>query len=41
MGQTSVQNIIKYLNGEEFEEMVLIPTYLYRKADADKDPELK
>ena len=41
MGKTSVQNIIKYLNGEEFEEMVLIPTYLYRKADADKDPELK
>ncbi len=41
MGKTSVQNIIKYLNGEEFEEKVLIPTYLYRKADADKDPELK
>jgi len=41
MGQITVQNIIKYLNGEEFEPITLIPTELYRKADADKDPELK
>ena len=41
MGQTSMQNIIKYLNGEEFEREVLIPTALYTKTEADKDPELK
>ncbi|MEO8498396.1 MAG: substrate-binding domain-containing protein [Planctomycetota bacterium] len=41
MGQLTVQNIIKYLNGEEFEQVTLIPTQLYRKADADNDPELK
>jgi ribose transport system substrate-binding protein len=40
MGQITVQNIIKYLNGEDFEPITLIPTELYRKADADKDPEL-
>ena len=40
MGQITVQNIIKYLNGEDFESITLIPTELYRKADADKDPEL-
>lgn len=41
MGQITVQNIVKYLNGEEFERVTLIPTELYRKADADKDPQLK
>lgn len=41
MGQITVQNIIKYLNGEDFEPITLIPTKLYRKADADNDPELK
>lgn len=41
MGQLTVQNIIKYLNGEEFEQLTYFPTQLYRKADADKDPELK
>lgn len=41
MGQITVQNIIKYLNGEDFEQVTLIPTELYRKADADNDPELK
>ncbi|MDA1050445.1 MAG: substrate-binding domain-containing protein [Planctomycetota bacterium] len=41
MGQITVQNIVKYLNGEDFEQVTLIPTQLYRKADADKDPELK
>lgn len=41
MGAVSVQNIIKYLDGEEFEQTQLIPTELYRKADAEADPELK
>ena len=41
MGVASVQNIVKYIDGEEFNEMELIPTELYRKADAEKDPELQ
>ena len=41
MGIASVQNIIKYVNGEEFNTTELIPTELYRKADAEKDPELQ
>ncbi len=41
MGQITVQNIVKYLNGDDFEPITLIPTQLYRKADAEKDPELK
>ncbi len=41
MGQITVQNIVKYLNGDDFEQTTLIPTELYRKADADNDPELK
>lgn len=40
MGKVSVQNIIAYLDGEEFEQTTLISTKLYRKADAEKDPEL-
>ena len=41
MGQQIVQNIIKYLAGEEFKKETLIPAPLYGKAAADKDPELK
>jgi ribose transport system substrate-binding protein len=40
MGQRTVENIVKYLEGEEFTEMELIPTALYRHADGMKDPEL-
>lgn len=40
MGIITVRNIVKYLDGEEFERVQLIPTQLYRKADADKDPAL-
>ena len=40
MGTITVQNIVKYLNGEEFETVQLIPTELYRKADAENDPAL-
>jgi len=41
MGQQIVQNIMKYLAGEEFETDTLIPATLYDKAMADKDSELK
>lgn len=41
MGKVTVENIVKYLNGEEFEPIQLIPTELYRQADAEKDPELQ
>jgi len=41
MGAVSVQNIIKYLDGEEYDEVQLIPTELYTKEDADKDDRLK
>ena len=40
MGQVTVQNIVKYLDGEDYEEVQLIPTELYRQADAAQDPEL-
>ncbi|MBX3444081.1 MAG: substrate-binding domain-containing protein [Planctomyces sp.] len=41
MGQEVVRLIIAYSNGEEIPPEVLIPTELYRKADADQDPLLK
>jgi ribose transport system substrate-binding protein len=41
MGTDTVQNIVKYLDGEPFDQNVLIPTQLYKKADAEKDPELQ
>ena len=41
MGRITMQNIIKYLNGEPFEARILIPTRLYRRADAERDPELQ
>jgi ribose transport system substrate-binding protein len=41
MGILTMENILKYLKGEEFEKLTLLPTALYRKANADKDPELE
>ena len=41
MGRLTMQKINAYLNGEEFEKVTLIPTQLYRKEDADNDPELQ
>ena len=41
IGRTTVQTIVKYRNGEKVPAQVLIPTSLYHKADADKDPMLK
>ena len=41
MGRQIVQNIMKYLAGEEYEKDALIPATLYDKAMADNDPDLK
>lgn len=41
MGVVSVEKVVQYLNGEEIEKVELIPTELYRQADAEADPELK
>jgi ribose transport system substrate-binding protein len=41
IGRKTVQTIVKYLGGEPVEPEVLIPTKLYYKADAEKDPALK
>ena len=41
MGIVTMQNILKYLEGDDFNEKELIPTKLYKKADADRDPLLK
>jgi ribose transport system substrate-binding protein len=37
IGRTAVQNIVKYLAGDDVKPEVLIPTALYRKADAEKE----
>jgi ribose transport system substrate-binding protein len=41
IGRTAVQTIRKYLDGDDVPSETLIPTSLYRKADAEKDPSLK
>lgn len=41
MGKTTVEMIIKYFDGDELEPQILIPSALYYKADAEKDPVLK
>jgi ribose transport system substrate-binding protein len=41
IGQMTMQTILKYFDGEKVKEQQLIPTALYRKADGEKDPELK
>jgi ribose transport system substrate-binding protein len=41
IGRTAVQTIQRYLEGEEVGGQILIPTALYRKADADRDPALR
>lgn len=41
IGRETVRTIIKYLNGEKVPPEILIPTKLYYKADAEKDPSLK
>ncbi len=41
MAIQTIENILKYLKGDEFEKVTLLPTALYRKVDADRDPELE
>jgi ribose transport system substrate-binding protein len=41
MGIVTAQNIVKYLDGEEFEAVQLIPAKLYTQKDAEADPELE
>jgi ribose transport system substrate-binding protein len=41
IGREAVSQIIKYLGGEKVPKEVLIPTKLYFKEDAEKDPALK
>ena len=41
IGRIAVQTIRKYLDGDDVASETLIPTALYRKADAEKDPALK
>lgn len=40
MGRMIMDKIQKYLNGETYERVELIPTELYRREDAQQDPEL-
>ncbi len=41
IAQITVESIRKYRDGEKLPREILIPTGLYRKADAEKDSELK
>lgn len=41
IGRQAIQSIVKYLAGDEVPKETLIPTALYRKADALKDASLK
>lgn len=41
IGKTSIDMIIKHFSGENVPAEILIPSELYYKADAEKDPELK
>ena len=40
IGQKTIQSIVKYMAGEKVDSQQLIPTTLYTKAEADKDPDL-
>ena len=41
IGHETMVTIVRHLNGERVQPEVLIPSALYRKADGEKDPELK
>lgn len=41
IGRVTVEQILKNFNGDQVPADILIPSELYYKADADKDPELK
>ena len=40
MGRTTIEMIVKYFDGDDVPEKILIPSALYYKEDADKDPAL-
>ena len=40
IGRTAVQNVVKYLAGDDVPPETLIPTQLYKQGDAEKDPSL-
>lgn len=41
MGKTTIDQIVKYFNGEQVEPEILIPSKLYYREDALNDPELQ
>ena len=41
MGRMIVQQMVKYFDGELPPRLIPIPTSLYRRADAEQDPDLK
>ena len=41
MGTKTAEMIVSYFNGEEPPKEILIPSALYYKADAEKDPALQ
>ena len=41
MGVEIMKKILAFQAGDDYEKLELIPTSLYKKADAEKDPELK
>lgn len=41
IGRVTIEQIMKFFNGDNVESEILIPSELYYKADADRDPELK
>jgi len=41
IGRETMAAILRYFEGEKVEPQILIPTRLYRKADAEADPDLK
>lgn len=41
IGAETIKNIVKYLAGDDVPPQVLIPTALYKKADADADKQLR
>jgi ribose transport system substrate-binding protein len=41
MGKTTIEMILKYFDGEDVPKEILIPSKLYYKEDAEKDPSLQ
>ena len=41
IGRITAEMVVKHFNGDEVEKEILIPSEIYYKADAEKDPELR